>query len=62
MVCHGICTAVAALATSQSMRDLFGGVLGASFVPFVRLHALGSTACLTRSLQLTACTRGVVTG
>ena len=60
--CHGIRPAVAALAASESVRDLFGRVLGSSLVPFVSLHALESAACLTRSLQLTACTRGVVTG
>ena len=60
--CHGIWTAVAALATSESVRDLFGRVLGSTLVPFVSLHALVSAACLTRSLQLTACTPRVVTG
>ena len=61
-VCHGIWTAVAAPASSQSVRDLFGRQIGSPFVPFVSLHALGSAACLTRSLQLTACTRCVGIG
>ena len=61
-VCHGTWAAVAALATSESVRDLFGRQIGSSLVPFVSLHALGSAACLTRSLQLTACTSRVVSG